>query len=714
MSPNQKGFLPRTSGCLEHQAILEQAIRSTRNGQDGRSLVFVQTDLTDAYGSTRHRLLHESIAFYKFPQWFRELIQSMYERVVYLIRNGDSFLEASVKCGLITGDPLSTILFNVVYNFVLEPLEKEEMKRHGAAIGLGRSKRRVHHLTFADDHSQLTRSVESARAMFRVWLKCIEWSRCFRENRDKGSILGLRKERSRGTVSFKAFYPEIVEEGEQIPFAGKEDVVRFLGRFYSTDLLEGMECCPKLDKHLLETELRPKLRKLDEIEADGKVKLAIFKLGFVPFTRWVFTVQNIDKSWLNRTGFRQEVISYLKKWARMGVRSSVETLFLPAGNGGLGLTDPEQLAMECQLSRHGILSCSRDEDVRRVWQKMGDQEVKSLQTEMEEQLRTKPGSTFDQIPSGYQKRQAISQEWRKQYQYRLRQAIRRKPKNGAYLRSSQKPPDRVRQEEFRMQDDTIAFEDLEATDDWLISGAINNINSDGLLSFAVRAAQDILPSPANLRRWYSGTSPSSRFACRLCDKENTTLGHILCSCPFALNPPRNDLINRIKFRHNRVLRSINEGLARWLSHLEGLWRVSVDLPGSENHYQQFPLQGIESNFRPDVVAINDQQKIIVLGELTCPMESEMWKWFEEKKRKYEVGLQPYINEAYPDYDVRIRPFEVGARGRITESLTWFLREFGTNKAATKKIRQRAAQESLAASYAIWVNRNYKEWRKGDP
>ena len=72
----QKGFLPGTSGCVEHATISQEALSDAR--QNHRSICFAWVDLRNAFGSVRHMLVRHCLQRYLFPPHISRLFFDNY------------------------------------------------------------------------------------------------------------------------------------------------------------------------------------------------------------------------------------------------------------------------------------------------------------------------------------------------------------------------------------------------------------------------------------------------------------------------------------------------------------------------------------------------------------------------------------------------------------------------------------------------------------
>ena len=114
----QKGFWSRISGTIEQTEALTYLIDHARNKQ--RSLVITLIDLRNAFGEVNHALLKQVLKFHYLPNDITELILDLYSDFKVSIATKDYITcQMPVKCGVLQGDSLSPLLFNLCFNTVM-------------------------------------------------------------------------------------------------------------------------------------------------------------------------------------------------------------------------------------------------------------------------------------------------------------------------------------------------------------------------------------------------------------------------------------------------------------------------------------------------------------------------------------------------------------------------------------------------------------------
>ena len=225
------------------------------------------------------------------------------------------------------------------------------------------------------------------------------------------------------------------------------------------------------------------------------------------------------------------------------------------------------------------------------------------------------------------------------------------------------------------------------------------------LRFGVNAICDTNPTNLNLSRWFANRKISEK--CSLCGTENESLTHVLASCKVALGTGAHDPKNRMLYRHDSILKVIADDIKQ---HVPDAFSLIIDLKSDGENYAALPVEGpvlphvaMLGTLRPDIVLESNEK--IIIGELTSPMEHNIRKQHEYKANKYKNFQLPEGDHR----DVVVMPFEVGARGGISNSLNKFLTMIGFSKKQYKETRIKASKSALNASTQIFANKNTTDW-----
>ncbi len=159
-----------------------------------------------------------------------------------------------------------------------------------------------------------------------------------------------------------------------------------------------------------------------------------------------------------------------------------------------------------------------------------------------------------------------------------------------------------------------------------------------------------------------------------------------------------DPMNSITWRHNEILKVMVNALR---TELDSDYKVMVDLPGHNLHYDSFPSQYLtsNSNLLPDLIIQPPNDALIIIGELTSPTLPKMKWWNEKKTKKYTDELLPKMNRP-----ASVRAFEVGHIGETNESITIFLASLGLKKKLCKSLIAQLSVIAAECAYHIFRHR----------
>ena len=124
----QKGFTPRISGTFEHTAQMAYIINQSRIRR--RSLVITLLDLKNAFGEVHHNLIQSVLGYHHIPQHIQLMIKSLYTNFKTSIITSDfntPFVE--VGRGVLQGDCLSPLLFNLCFNTFIQHIKSEKYQQ---------------------------------------------------------------------------------------------------------------------------------------------------------------------------------------------------------------------------------------------------------------------------------------------------------------------------------------------------------------------------------------------------------------------------------------------------------------------------------------------------------------------------------------------------------------------------------------------------------
>ena len=675
----QKAFLRGVNGCIEHTQVIQEVIQDAK--QKNRMVHFSWFDLSDAYGSIPHNLIEHCLKHYNIPQSEVNYIMNLYSQLEGRIVTKGWRSELFRFCrGIFTGDNYSPIIFNLVFQPLIDYIKVEKDKQ-GYALGNSR----VITKPFADDFEIISNNTKKHQELQdKIQRNATTMGLTFKPS--KCRTLSLVKGKPT-PVSFTLTDPI---SGEEVKLKTLEsDPHKFLGCIMT------FNNSPEDHLKFLKEKLTSKLENIDNTKVRAEFKVAVYTRYALPSLRYHLTVHSLNKCHLEELDLLAK--KFLKKWLGLPARGATsEGIFSPLL---LGVKPVSQTYLEGHVSAYINSMLVADNDTKEALKSAEEREsqwTRKTSTLMQckqilEEMKEEDDCT---IPTP-ENCATFPVTVRVEKPKIMKVAKGKVAKIFASKSSEAAAASPFQCEMLRLLEDEGQDVSWKAT--------IHSVPR-GVMAFAVRAGTNSLATPDNLARW--GRPVNTTCIMKECNA-TCNLGHLLSGCSKSLD--------RYTFRHDSVLSHLLNTIIK--RKKEGV-EVFADLNGWRVNGGTVPHDMAPTEQKPDLVVIDrsvNPVKVILI-ELTVPWDSanNFQAALDRKTARYERLTEDLIEAGFDAY-ARNLPLEIGCRGVINQrnsaNLEYICNLLGIR--GIKKLRGALGRIAVIGSCRIWLARNSQEWSSGE-
>ena len=657
----QKGFLPGICGCIEHNICLEEVIMDAKTNKKTAHITFF--DLKDAFGSVPHKLIEHSLYRNFLPVNVIKYITILYDKASSMVQTKGWISKIfKMSKGTFQGDPLSPIIFNMVFNPLLQYLESIE--KSGYKLG----EKYFITLPYADDFTLITNDKRRHQKLMDDINKKIA---------DMGLTLAPSKCR---TFSITGGRPNEIDFklGQQVIPNIKNEDQKFLGKLL---FFNGKEA----DKLLhMKKELEKKLTNVNGTLIRNEYKVDIYKRYIIPSLKYLLTVHDLNKSTL--TQLDNIAMHFLKKWLGVPKCATRTVVHYPRA---LDIPSLSSVYNTCHATALTNAVLKGEEKVTHCIDKRIEREAK---------WKKKGNATSKIIKNIKELKRDIASPDKNSNTYESYRQL----KNQQIKACNQKLKKKMKEEETKNQEDQIArykkqgdfltlLKQSEVDAEW--KSYIYGINK-GAMKFIINSSINTLPTASNLKQWGKRTSDK----CHHCDGVETTQ-HILNGCKTFLDE------GRYTWRHDNILHYLYTILKD--EDIEDI-EVYADLPDKQAPGGgTIPSDIVVTAERPDLVIVNKDMKEVQIYELTVPFDNRIDAAHELKMEKYSALCADIFQAGWICH---LNAIEIGSRGLITKQNKADLRGLikPLKKQKPRHVLANLSKLAVLGSYKLFLSRK-EEW-----
>ena len=445
-----------------------------------RSLIITLLDLKNAFGEVHHNLIYEVLDYHYIPNHVKNLIRSLYtDFQTSIITEEFSTPFITVGRGILQGDCLSPLLFNMTFNTFIQHIKSQKYRQLGFwnTIENGITLNPLHWFQFADDAAVISGGEKENQILlnrFTIWCR---WSDMIIRV-DKCSTFGIKKQLTKSIQ----YLPKLFVNNCLVPRVEIGESFRYLGRYFNFNMSDNDHKSEILDT------LTDFLNKIDQLPLHPKNKIRLYSQYVLSKISWHFTISDIGKTWVNET-LDPIVSKYIRKWLELPISATLSNILLPYNRFGLNVVLPSTKFLQCQTISRKALQSSPNEDINKLWTETSN--YKNIQYDT------------------YKNTKDVLSTIRKQHEDKLNHHL---ISQGSFFSNV-------------MKYSTISFNSI-----W---SSVQSKLPKNIFNFTIRYINNTLPTRKNLHKW--GVSTTSE--CAFCLSPESLL-HIVAGCKTYLNEGR--------------------------------------------------------------------------------------------------------------------------------------------------------------------------------
>ena len=237
-----------------------------------------------------HNLIPTILSYDHIPDNIQLLISSLYTNFkTSIITSHYNTPAIPVRRGVLQGDCLSPLLFNLCFNTFIQYINAEKYKQLGFSLPdqNDRMFQPVHRFQFADDAAVITSNEKENQLLLNCFTRWCQWPNMIIRV-DKCITFGIKKFSTRSLQ----YQPKLFINNKPIPSVSNENSFKYLGRHFDFEMTN------QEHKSDLLSSLSNMLKQIDSQPLHVKNKLRLYHNFVLSKISWKLTVADLSKTWV--------------------------------------------------------------------------------------------------------------------------------------------------------------------------------------------------------------------------------------------------------------------------------------------------------------------------------------------------------------------------------------------------------------------------------
>ena len=226
-------------------------------------------DLRNAFGTVNHNLIQAVLEYHHIPNNIGSIIGNLYG-AFHLSIMTDNFNTNYIKVanGVLQGDCLSPLLFNMIINTFIQSLKQEKYQTFGARVLEGFGPRNW--FQFADDAAAVTSLESENQLLVNLFSRWCNWAD-MEIRPDKCHTFGIKKSNTKSIQ----YSPKVYINNVLVKSLKKDESFLYLGRHFDFSMSD------QEHKNELSSKLQEYLAKIDSLDIHPRHKILIYQIQTV-------------------------------------------------------------------------------------------------------------------------------------------------------------------------------------------------------------------------------------------------------------------------------------------------------------------------------------------------------------------------------------------------------------------------------------------------
>lgn len=646
LESEQKGCIRNKLGTKDQLLINKTILEDCK--RRGKNLSMAWIDYKKAFDSIPHSWILKCLELYNVSEELRSFLRTQMTKWNTTINlshaNGQITIpNVKIQRGIFQGDSLSPLLFCLA----LDPLSKL-LKQHniGYDLSRGRTKKnnkKINHLLFMDDLKLYADSDEKLHQLIQT-VHSFSTDIHMEFGLDKCNKCTIRKGKKVASTNIELDRHNTIEDLDN------DSSYKYLG------IEENSQIQHKIMREKIHKEYIKRLKKICKSELTSKNKITAVNQLAIPVVTYGIGIVDWPQGELNKLDVKTRKILTLN---RVTYRNQcMDRIYLPRREGGLGLTEINQVYRANIISIGQYLMSSRDEYM--IYVAQHHRQTLSQQTSIMKLAENFGGEILDPNPNNNHT-PATKRARKAREQYSKREEALRKERWREHRRAGKFP------EELEK-----TYIDKEGSLKWLKTG---DLPFDGERMIVGAQDQGLL---TNGFKKMAGMTQNDK--CRFCHTSVESVNHLTSGCQTLLAD------GHYTNRHNKICKYLHWKACKDLGIevCSKIWEHEPQpITASRNitiFYDKIIPVGryIENNaIKPDIVIWNKEKKSAHIIDVAVPNDFGLNRAEREKLTKYE-DLKNDLRRTWSLREIDIIPVVVGATGLIKNNLKHYLNSIPGN------------------------------------